>query len=551
MRNFRNPVNFFSLHTVNCLTGDRTLRCELSSQQLSLYCAPLLSKVSGSMAHQQLSGESQLSGLDHCTIDSLPEEVLARVLSLLQPCQLHWVERVNKRLRNAVVQHDLWRMHCNRSCTNFQAAVLGCDTESLRQVLTELRRLSDAQSDAQSPCSTATSAKPIRLVPFPSEPRSGSSPLLQSDEQLRRHSPKARLAPFWGPGLTPADPTSVPSNSPHSSSILSRLQRLCSGERNLRTTASRDNDEASGSSNSSSSSKLWHFDLCMSEDVLRSMFYKRLCWRLGACSAKESLIAEAIQASSTDNDEERIQNVLQPSARMRGFFNACYWSSGPSNEVDSSEALDFKLAHPVCVVHEVHLQPFKAYFQPGQPLYPSKSVRFHFASSLQQLEGATGENSSSCTAEYPVENSDSLQRFIIPPMLCIGGFVRVELIGRVQRQREDNRYYTCICYVKIVGTPVYGFLPSPTQPSRSLDVQPCESACMSRDNELYNSVEHEISCLPFSESRCIQNLQNLYTSSADKESSDSAATMAAAYSANGKGDSLECSLNVCSVLCIS
>lgn len=65
-----------------------------------------------------------------------------------------------------------------------------------------------------------------------------------------------------------------------------------------------------------------------------------------------------------DNDEERIQNVLQPSARMRGFFNACYWSSGPSDEINSSETLDFKLAHPVCVVHEVHLQPFKAYFQP-------------------------------------------------------------------------------------------------------------------------------------------------------------------------------------------
>ncbi len=64
-----------------------------------------------------------------------------------------------------------------------------------------------------------------------------------------------------------------------------------------------------------------------------------------------------------DNDEERIQNVLQPSARMRGFFNACYWSSGSSDDVNSSEALDFKLAHPVCVVHEVHLQPFKACFQ--------------------------------------------------------------------------------------------------------------------------------------------------------------------------------------------
>ena len=64
-----------------------------------------------------------------------------------------------------------------------------------------------------------------------------------------------------------------------------------------------------------------------------------------------------------DNDEECIQNVLQPSARMRGFFNGRYWSSGPSDEVNSSETLDFKLAHPVCVVHEVHLQPFKAYFQ--------------------------------------------------------------------------------------------------------------------------------------------------------------------------------------------
>ncbi len=184
--------------------------------------------------------------------------------------------------------------HVGLSCCPLCLSCMLPLLQSLRQVLTELRRLSDAQS----PCSTATSAKPIRLIPFSSEPRSGCSPLLQSDEELRRHSPKARAAPFWGPGLAPADPASVPSNSPQSQSILSRLQRLCSGERNLRTTASRENEEASSSSNSSSN-KLWHFDVCMSEDVLKSMFYKRLCWRLGACSAKESLIAEAVQASST------------------------------------------------------------------------------------------------------------------------------------------------------------------------------------------------------------------------------------------------------------
>lgn len=54
--------------------------------------------------------------------------------------------------------------------------------------------------------------------------------------------------------------------------------------------------------------------------------------------------------------------------------------------------------------------------------------------------------------------------------------LQVELIGRVQRQREDNRYYTCICYVKVVGTPVYGFLPSSTHNSISLGLQPHEAA---------------------------------------------------------------------------
>lgn len=207
--------------------------------------------------------------------------------------------------------------------------------QSLRQVLTEPRHLSDAQS----PCSTATSAKPIRLVPFPSEPRPGSSPLLQSDEQLRRHSPKARAAPFWGPGLTPADPAAVPSNSPQSHSILSRLQRLCSGERNLRT-ASRDNEEASSSSNNSSSgSKLWHFDICMSEDVLRSMFYKRLCWRLGACSAKESLIAEAVQASSTG----------------MALFNTTDWHSSARKDFSSAKR-DFDNASLPNLVHQVRKQ---------------------------------------------------------------------------------------------------------------------------------------------------------------------------------------------------
>ena len=146
--------------------------------------------------------------------------------------------------------------------------------QSLRPVLQELRRLSDAQS----PSNTATAAKPIRLVTFPSEAKSGTSPLLQPDEVLRRNSPRARAVPFWGPGLPPTGSNLDPSNSTQSQSILSRLHRLCSGERNLRTSASRDSTAPCSTSSSISSSgcgnsKLWHFDVSMAEDVLRSMFF--------------------------------------------------------------------------------------------------------------------------------------------------------------------------------------------------------------------------------------------------------------------------------------
>ena len=41
----------------------------------------------------------------------LQEEILARVLGLLQPCQLHWVERVNTRLRNTGKQ-----LGCDGAC---------------------------------------------------------------------------------------------------------------------------------------------------------------------------------------------------------------------------------------------------------------------------------------------------------------------------------------------------------------------------------------------------------------------------------------------------
>lgn len=109
----------------------------------------------------------------------------------------------------------------------------------------------------------------------------------------------------------------------------------------------------------------------------------------------------------------------------------------------------------------------------------------------------------------------------------------------MQRQQEDNRYYTCIRYVKIVGTPVYGFLPSSSQPSRSSDLHSCESMSISSDHEHYDSVDQQLGRLPYL-------VPKLYTSSAtEEESSDSAATMAAGSSSeSGKGNHLQCCFDI-------
>ena len=48
-----------------------------------------------------------------------------------------------------------------------------------------------------------------------------------------------------------------------------------------------------------------------------------------------------------------------------------------------------------------------------------------------------------------------MQSFKLPrPVLCIGGVVKVELLGRVQKQTFDGLYYICVTHVQIFGKPL-------------------------------------------------------------------------------------------------
>ncbi|XP_027151396.1 F-box protein At4g00755-like isoform X2 [Coffea eugenioides] len=90
---------------------------------------------------------------------------------------------------------------------------------------------------------------------------------------------------------------------------------------------------------------------------------------------RKECLSEALGASSTDNyPDESIQNTPEPSDRIGQ--RPSYWSS--KGEIDSAvpETLTYKLMAKLCVITEIHIQPFQVYFQFGSPIYPAKAVRF-------------------------------------------------------------------------------------------------------------------------------------------------------------------------------
>jgi len=211
-----------------------------------------------------------------------------------------------------------------------------------------------------------------------------------------------------------------------------------------------------------------------------------------------SLIVGAVEATSTDHPEESIGNVLSLETRvLSSFFKLCYWSSKGSESPMASEALVFKLSHFLTVVNAVQIRPFEAHFQRGSPIYAPLFVRFSFGelgacethdlSKDDELAAELSEEDEEDEDEerdlwttdrhhhrqkkkkgsddlwkwrsklYPMEQVNALQTFRFPPTLCCGGYVKIELLGRTQRQEIDNLYYLCLSHVKVLGRPVEGF----------------------------------------------------------------------------------------------
>lgn len=159
---------------------------------------------------------------------------------------------------------------------------------------------------------------------------------------------------------------------------------------------------------------------------------------------------------------------------------------------DSSESISFRLAHPLCLVTAVGLRPFLAFFQrPRCPIYAPKRVRIRLGgiacydgkgvplpvsdvseaaeSDLKSFDairaaiGGSGQVPHSesikldaneedeggrwigpewVSKEYDFRHSEELQTLSFPAKLCIGGYLRIDLLGRTETQDADDRYYS-------------------------------------------------------------------------------------------------------------
>ncbi|KAG9147686.1 hypothetical protein Leryth_014848 [Lithospermum erythrorhizon] len=170
--------------------------------------------------------------------------------------------------------------------------------------------------------------------------------------------------------------------------------------------------------------------------------------------SSRSCIEKAVSATSTDNYPlESIIKTLIPRDRFND--TGSYWSSAGQNNPEIPETLIYKLRANVCVITEVKIQPFEAFFQQGKPIYSAEFVRFRVghpnSASIKEKElvhlplplPADDKFVWTYTSQFfPMVQENCLQEFKLPePILCIGGFLQIVSSEEFRRQKPNFILY--------------------------------------------------------------------------------------------------------------
>ncbi|XP_076940884.1 F-box protein At4g00755-like [Bidens hawaiensis] len=181
-------------------------------------------------------------------------------------------------------------------------------------------------------------------------------------------------------------------------------------------------------------------------------------------------IEAPMSASSTNNyPEETIKYTMILQNRIIRQGN--YWSSNGSYDPETPETLIYILMSSFCVVTEIMLHPFQGLFETDFRSHPSQFVRFRMGhpKSLKELNYDFIE-AQECADDkfiwtytspiFPIMQENEYQLIRLPkPAVCIGGYMQIELWGRV-KNISDGKYYLCYLHFQATGrklTPAFSF----------------------------------------------------------------------------------------------
>jgi len=221
----------------------------------------------------------------------------------------------------------------------------------------------------------------------------------------------------------------------------------------------------------------------------RQLLERKKCWERGLrhdAHDAQFKITYGVYASSTDHDTQSLFHALE--VRDKETF----WSSCGDTSTGASEYLVYTFgvrpgevgSDDFGLLSTIQIKFFKAMYQymdhqGGHPIYPSQELRIsvgwfpedvEFIQELKRREKlSTRERGSKTGSEtgvkkvidslqwhyespsFPVLHNAEVQTFRLP-CLVPGNILRIDLLGKVQTQAEDQQYYTCIESIEAYGS---------------------------------------------------------------------------------------------------
>jgi hypothetical protein len=152
-----------------------------------------------------------------------------------------------------------------------------------------------------------------------------------------------------------------------------------------------------------------------------------------------NVLTNAEKASTTDYNQALVDTLVD---------NERFWSSKSSTHQDSSEFVIYSLKEPLCVVKGVNVHVYQAGWATGRPTYSPQQIQISVGFSVDNMHYTSPAKQ--------VQQVSTCQQFQLdePQFGC---YVRLDLIGRAQREPYNRLFYTVIRYVEVVGVTFESF----------------------------------------------------------------------------------------------